>query len=135
MKETLQRVRIRERAVWLVACALLVNFVPLVSSAQSSGYSERFFDGSPYVQQGPGSAYSQGYINYGGNATGLEGRFGREYGAIAGYGRFGAASGFGTGPLRTAGTGHGREQPGNFGTGTLHKKGNQTPNPPKGKLE
>ena len=93
------------RLALLGACVALVGFLPPLAEADSADYNARLLDGSAYVQHGPGPAYSGAYSSYGGNATGIEGRFSPQYGGVPGYGRFGAGSAFGSGPLREAGTG------------------------------
>lgn len=118
------RIQRKRGSVMLVAGAGL-SFL-LLTSAPAWGaddYNSRDFGGSSYVQRGPGPAYSGGYTDYGGNATGIEGRFSVTYGeagAVPGYARFGAGSSYGTGPLRAAGTGRGAP-------GVRQKSGNQKP--------
>jgi hypothetical protein len=85
----------------------MVALLPTRAPADGFDYGARMFGGSPYVQHGPGPAYSAGYSDYGGNATGIEGRFSEAYGGVPGYGRYGAGSAYGSGPLREAGTGRG----------------------------
>ena len=101
-------------ALLLAGGLILCGRVALPAHAAGSDYNSDVFGGSPYVMHGPAPAYGGAYSYYGGNATGIEGRFSAsygEYGAMPGYGRFGVGSGYGMGPLRGAGTGRGWRGP------------------------
>ena len=103
MNRTVQNAKHRPKLAMLVGCLLLLGLAPGRMRAADAGYGTPLFGGSSYVQHGPGPAYNGAYSDYGGNATGIEGRFSAsygEYGAIPGYGRFGSGSSFGSGPLR-----------------------------------
>ena len=94
----------------VVLVVLGAHYLTCAALAQNDAYDEETFNGSSYVQHGPGPAYGGGYTDYGQNATGITGRFHATYGqfhAQVDYGRWGSGPSFGTGPLSEAGTGRG----------------------------
>lgn len=102
------RPHMNTRCMILAACLLLLSLQEMAAAVRDTDYNSDTFGGSSYVQHGAGPAYSGGYSGYGRCATGITGRFSESYdesGAVPGYGRFGSGSSYGTGPLRTAGTG------------------------------
>lgn len=125
--ETLAELRYISSMAWV--CAFIVAQWAIGARADDANYNANVFDGSSYVQHGPGPAYSSAYSDYGGNATGLEGRFSSEFGGVPGYARFGAGSAFGTGPLAGAGTGRSGEGSG-FGTRKILGPNMRTPQSP-----
>ncbi len=96
------------RTAGLGVFVLVFGFMVVQARAGGSDYNSNAFGGSSYVHHGPAPAYGGAYGLYGTADRGIEGRFSADYGeynAVPGYGRFGAASSYGTGPLRAAGTG------------------------------